>query len=79
MRSPERLVTPQVPRAQGQKALAPPAFGSFAQTITAIGSYAFRVRPKFYLQPGLGWTAHASVSRQYSDTFNAFLGITAFF
>ena len=64
---------------EGQEALAPPAFGAFAQTISAIGSYAFHVRSGFYLQPGLGWTAHASVSRQYDDAFNAFLGITAFF
>src|SRR5262249_12427104 len=64
---------------EGQEALAPPAFGAFAQTISAIGSYAFHIVPGFYLQPGLGWTAHASVSRQFNDAFNAFLGITAFF
>ena len=30
---------------EGQKALAPPAFGSFSETTSVIGSYAFHVKP----------------------------------
>jgi porin len=64
---------------EGREVLAPPPFGAFAQTVTAIGSYAFHVRDGFYVQPGIGWTSHANVSREFNNSFDCYLGLTGFF
>ena len=59
---------------EGQDVLAPPAFGAFAQTVSAIGSYAFHVRPGLYVQPGIGWTSHANVSRRIQQLVRLLFG-----
>lgn len=64
---------------EGGEALAPPPLGAFAQTVGVIGSYAFHVRPGVYVQPGLGYIIHPSVSREFNNAFNAYLNLTSYF
>jgi porin len=56
--------------AQGQK--------SFAATYALVASYAYRLTPGLYLQPGLGAVVHPVYSPRYDTAFNGYLLLSIF-
>lgn len=63
---------------EGGEVLSPPAIGAFSNTTSIIGTYAFHVRPGVYVQPGLGYITHPSVSRAFNNEFNCYLNLNFF-
>lgn len=51
---------------------------NFAATYSIIGSYAYRLTPGLYIQPGLGAVVHPIYSPRYGTALNGYLTLTAF-
>lgn len=59
--------------------LTAPGEGNFAATETVIASYAYRVSPGFYIQPGLGLFIHPTYSPRLPPALNGYLAVTLLF
>lgn len=52
---------------------------SYQQTNAGIASYAYRLIPGLYVQPGIGVTEHPTFTPKYASAFNLYLGLTTLF
>ena len=52
--------------------------GNFKQTYSIIASYAYRLTPGLYIQPGLGAVVHPVYSPRFDTAFNGYLTLTFF-
>lgn len=53
-----------------------PQAGRYHQTLSAVASYAYRLVPGLYLQPGLGVVVHPVYSPRFGTAVNGYLTIT---
>jgi porin len=51
---------------------------NFKQTTAVIASYAYRLTPGLYVQPGIGVVVHPIYSPRYGTALNGYLTLTAF-
>ena len=63
---------------EGLLARTVPGERNFKQTYSAIASYAYRVTPGLYFQPGLGVVVHPIYSPRFDTAFNGYLTLTFF-
>lgn len=64
---------------EGLIAKTPVGTGYNKGTWALIGSYALRLRPGIYLQPGLGVTVHPIYSPRFGPALNGYLGLVTIF
>lgn len=65
--------------AAGLRARTVPGESNYRATWALIASYAYRVRPGIYLQPGLGVTVHPIYSPRFGTALNGYLSLVTMF
>jgi len=72
------IVTRNVYSPAGLLLRTPATQGNYKQTTAIIASYAYRLVPGLYLQPGIGAVIHPIYSPRYGTALNGYLTLTAF-